>query len=209
MPPLEITKNSCGCQRNRARTWLWDPVDIQQPKATVVRDRVRREPLLGEDVREGLRAQFRGAPRMLSGTKSESCNPAGIRQGLYRIVYPFIIKDIFSIGMYNTSSDCFLAPENSSWVRIARRGRGPEAVCAQVEARRVRRVDDRRDDERGLLPGVVVRRAGLPGNRRSRPLSALRAHTKPPYKTDLLWRTLRVLNRPRWAGGPRVKKTTR
>ena len=27
-------------------------------------------------------------------------------------------------------------------------------------------------------------------------LSALRAHTKAPCKTDLLWRTLRVTNRP-------------
>ena len=29
-------------------------------------------------------------------------------------------------------------------------------------------------------------------------LSALRAHTEAPYKTDFLWKTLRALNRP-WA----------
>jgi hypothetical protein len=28
------------------------------------------------------------------------------------------------------------------------------------------------------------------------PLSALRAHTEAPYKTDLLWKTLGALNRP-------------
>jgi hypothetical protein len=33
-------------------------------------------------------------------------------------------------------------------------------------------------------------------NRRFRPLSALRAHTKPPYKTDLIWETLKALKRP-------------
>jgi hypothetical protein len=37
------------------------------------------------------------------------------------------------------------------------------------------------------------------GNRRFVRLSALRAHTKPPCKNDLLWRTLRALNRPRRA----------
>ena len=31
-----------------------------------------------------------------------------------------------------------------------------------------------------------------------RPLSALRAHTKVPYKMDFHWKTLRALNRP-WA----------
>jgi hypothetical protein len=36
-------------------------------------------------------------------------------------------------------------------------------------------------------------------NRRVRLLSALRAHTKAPYKTELLWRTLRALNRPGWS----------
>ena len=37
-------------------------------------------------------------------------------------------------------------------------------------------------------------------NRRFWPLRALRAHTKAPYKTDSLWRTLRPLNRPGRAG---------
>jgi hypothetical protein len=37
---------------------------------------------------------------------------------------------------------------------------------------------------------------GGAGNRRFVLLSALRAHTKPPYKLDLLVKTLRVLNRP-------------
>ena len=34
------------------------------------------------------------------------------------------------------------------------------------------------------------------GNRRNWPLSALRARTKVPYKTDILWRTRRALDRP-------------
>jgi hypothetical protein len=34
------------------------------------------------------------------------------------------------------------------------------------------------------------------GHRRFWPLSALRAHTKAPYKTDLIWKTLRPLERP-------------
>jgi hypothetical protein len=34
------------------------------------------------------------------------------------------------------------------------------------------------------------------GTRRLWLLSALRAHTKPPYKTDLLWEALRALNCP-------------
>ena len=34
------------------------------------------------------------------------------------------------------------------------------------------------------------------GNRRFRLLSALRAHTKEPHKTDPLWETQRALNRP-------------
>jgi hypothetical protein len=44
------------------------------------------------------------------------------------------------------------------------------------------------------------------GNRRFWRLSALRAHTKAPYKTDLLWKTPRALKRPgrarTGAGGP-------
>ena len=39
-----------------------------------------------------------------------------------------------------------------------------------------------------------------PEHRRFWPLSALRAHKKPPYKTDLLWETERALNRPPGAG---------
>ena len=39
------------------------------------------------------------------------------------------------------------------------------------------------------------------GNRRVWLFSALRAHTKAPYRTDLLWETLRALTRP--AGGSR------
>jgi hypothetical protein len=42
----------------------------------------------------------------------------------------------------------------------------------------------------------------LPGNRRFRLLSALRAHTKAPYKSNLLWETRRALDRP-WAGPDR------
>jgi hypothetical protein len=38
------------------------------------------------------------------------------------------------------------------------------------------------------------------GNRRFELLRALRAHTKVPYKIDLLWRTLRPLKRPRRPG---------
>jgi hypothetical protein len=34
------------------------------------------------------------------------------------------------------------------------------------------------------------------GNRHFRRLSTVRAHTKPPYKTDFLWKSLRALNRP-------------
>jgi hypothetical protein len=34
------------------------------------------------------------------------------------------------------------------------------------------------------------------GKHRFRPLSALRAHTKPPYSTDSLWETLTALDRP-------------
>jgi hypothetical protein len=37
------------------------------------------------------------------------------------------------------------------------------------------------------------------GNRRFPQLSALYAHTKAPYKTDLLWETPRPLKRPGWA----------
>ena len=38
-----------------------------------------------------------------------------------------------------------------------------------------------------------------PGNRRLRLLSALRAHTKPPYKIDFRRKTRRALNRPQAA----------
>jgi hypothetical protein len=41
-------------------------------------------------------------------------------------------------------------------------------------------------------------------NRRSGPLSALRAHTNAPHKTDLPWETLRPLNRPGQARTVRV-----
>ena len=34
------------------------------------------------------------------------------------------------------------------------------------------------------------------GNRRFGPLSALRAHTKAPYKSDSRWQTLMALNHP-------------
>ena len=40
------------------------------------------------------------------------------------------------------------------------------------------------------------RRTARVGNRRFGLLSALRSHTKAPYKIDLLWETLRVLKRP-------------
>jgi hypothetical protein len=46
-----------------------------------------------------------------------------------------------------------------------------------------------------MLRGVHQRTAPA-GNRRFWLSSRLRAHTKAPYKTDLLWETLRVLNRP-------------
>ena len=36
------------------------------------------------------------------------------------------------------------------------------------------------------------------GNRRFCLLNALRAHEKAPHKSDLLWETLRALNRPGW-----------
>jgi hypothetical protein len=44
-----------------------------------------------------------------------------------------------------------------------------------------------------------VRAAARAGDRRFGPLSALRAHTKAPYKTDLHRKTLRPLDRP-WDG---------
>jgi hypothetical protein len=52
------------------------------------------------------------------------------------------------------------------------------------------------------LAGDAVARRGhavLPrtGDRHVRPLGALRAHAKAPHRSDLLWRTLRVLNHPR------------
>jgi hypothetical protein len=40
------------------------------------------------------------------------------------------------------------------------------------------------------------------GNRRFGLLSTLPSHTKAPYKKDLLWKTLRALNRPGRTGGP-------
>jgi hypothetical protein len=43
------------------------------------------------------------------------------------------------------------------------------------------------------------------GNRRFWLLSALRAHTKPPYRTGLHRKTLRVLNRPGRARAVRVR----
>jgi hypothetical protein len=44
--------------------------------------------------------------------------------------------------------------------------------------------------------GVAVALAARAGNRRFWRLSALRAHTKAPYKTDLNRKTLRALKRP-------------
>jgi hypothetical protein len=53
--------------------------------------------------------------------------------------------------------------------------------------------------------GAVTAQAG---NRRFWLLSALRAHTKPPQKTDLLWKTPRAIKKaggagPRWSSRPR------
>ena len=71
------------------------------------------------------------------------------------------------------------------------------ALGARVIEARLRHVAPRRpDDQRAwqdqllLVVDVVVRPARA-GNRRKGRLSALRAHTKAPYKTDLLWETLR------------------
>jgi hypothetical protein len=55
----------------------------------------------------------------------------------------------------------------------------------------------------GLSTGLMVGLGGSctparAGNRRFRLLSALRTHTKAPYKMDLNKKTLRALNRP-WA----------
>ena len=44
--------------------------------------------------------------------------------------------------------------------------------------------------------GVVVELPARAGNHRFGLLSALRAHTKAPYKPDLLWETRRALNCP-------------
>ena len=68
---------------------------------------------------------------------------------------------------------------------------------APARPRRVARVGrelrphEREVADAGPLPGA--------GNRRFRPLSALRAHTKAPYKTNLHRKTLMALNRPKAA----------
>ena len=53
-----------------------------------------------------------------------------------------------------------------------------------------------------IASGFASARAG---NRRVRWLSTLRAHTTAPYKLDLLWETLRALNRPRQARAVRLQ----
>ena len=50
--------------------------------------------------------------------------------------------------------------------------------------------------ERLIGSGTTATVSARAGNRRFRPLSALRAHTKAPYKTDLHRKTLMALNRP-------------
>jgi hypothetical protein len=73
-------------------------------------------------------------------------------------------------------------------------------------SRRARRGTAARSHGRGAARPVRWRRgaprgssAARAGNRRSRLLSALRTHTKVPYKIDLHRKTLRALNRPRAA----------
>ena len=57
-----------------------------------------------------------------------------------------------------------------------------------------------RSDSSQVVASTVVRKtassSARAGNRRFRLLSALRAHTKAPYKTDLPRKTLMVGNRP-------------
>jgi hypothetical protein len=58
---------------------------------------------------------------------------------------------------------------------------------------------------RGMVVGFCVglrRVSARAGNRRFCGLSALRAHAKAPYKTDLHRKTRRALNRPWPLGGP-------
>ena len=87
-------------------------------------------------------------------------------------------QQIISIGIHN--SEYFLGPKNGSWgVEIARGARRP--------SRRPRR---RRS---GAAQGRC-RAAAQARNRRFELLSAMRAHTKAPYKSDLLWKALRALN---------------
>ena len=45
----------------------------------------------------------------------------------------------------------------------------------------------------------VIHSTARAGNRHFRVLKAVCAHTKASYKNGLLWKTLRVLNRPGWA----------
>jgi hypothetical protein len=45
-------------------------------------------------------------------------------------------------------------------------------------------------------PGTTFSNSARAGNHRFSRSSARRAITKPPYKNDLLWKTLRALNRP-------------
>jgi hypothetical protein len=56
------------------------------------------------------------------------------------------------------------------------------------------------DERLGVLHALRVARAARAGNRRFWWLSALRARTKAPYKTELHRKTLMALNRPRWPG---------
>jgi hypothetical protein len=48
----------------------------------------------------------------------------------------------------------------------------------------------------GTLRFEISSRSARAGNRRFGTSSALRAHTKAPYKIDLLWKTLRPLKCP-------------
>ena len=81
--------------------------------------------------------------------------------------------------------------------RLDAAGLGPALPRDGAAAPLVRRAQQR-------LGGVTARA----GNRRFRPLSALRAHTKTPYKNDLHRKKLRALNRP-GGRGQMMKSTTR
>jgi hypothetical protein len=87
----------------------------------------------------------------------------------------------------------------------------PRAVVGRQRALQARRELD------GAAVLLERRLAARAGDRRFRRLSALRAHTKAPYKTDLHRRTLRALNRPgtartaarRGAARPRARSGSR